>query len=152
MKKEYLLTFISTLLILLWIYAAGSKLAEYTIFKDQLARQPLPSWSIPLLAWALPLIELVAVALLSFQQTLCKGFFLSFLLMFAFTVYIGLGLAHVYDKIPCSCGGILGKIKWKGHLIFNIFFLLLSLAGLLLQKSSYKAVSKFYPARPTRKI
>jgi hypothetical protein len=152
MKKQQVIKLIAGLLIILWIYAAGSKLWFYPAFKIQLNRQPLPHWSIPILAWALPLVELIAVVLLSFQRTLGNGFFLSFLLMFAFTVYIGLGLAHVYDKVPCSCGGILEKIGWKGQLIFNIFFLLLSLAGLLLQKSRYKPVSKFYPARPTREI
>lgn len=134
MKKEYLLPFISTLLILLWIYAAGSKLAEYTIFKDQLARQPLPSWSIPILAWALPLVEMVTALFLYFQRTNKMGCILSSVLMTAFTVYVLLALSGAFGDIPCSCAGIIGKLRWKGHLLFNIFFTILSFAGWYLHK------------------
>ncbi|HEU0228657.1 MAG TPA: MauE/DoxX family redox-associated membrane protein [Arachidicoccus soli] len=134
MKKEYLLTVLSTLLILLWIYAAGSKLAEYTIFKDQLTKQPLPSWSIPLLAWALPLVEMLTALFLYFQRTNKMGCILSSVLMTAFTVYVLLALSGAFGDIPCSCAGIISKLRWKGHLLFNIFFTVISFAGWYLHK------------------
>ncbi|ANI89389.1 hypothetical protein A9P82_08840 [Arachidicoccus ginsenosidimutans] len=136
MKKQQFITFISALLIILWVYAAGSKLWFYAAFKTQLARQPLPGWSIPVLSWLLPLVELIAVALLSFQKTLRIGLLLSFLLLLAFAVYVGLGLAHVFNKVPCNCGGILGKMEWGSHFIFNICFTIVAFWGWRLTKTS----------------
>lgn len=121
-KKNIILPIIRTALIILWVYAALSKLSDYTLFSDQLQRQPLPAWSIPVLSWLLPVAELFAAALLCFQRTFRKGLLLSFLLMLLFTFYVGFGLAHVYDRVPCSCGGILGKMGWGGHLVFNAVF------------------------------
>jgi len=135
MKKDYYIQLCRYLLIVLWIYAAGSKLWFYTEFKIQLSRQPLPEWSMPLLQWLIPMLELGAVALLSFQRTLSKGFLSSFILMFLFTCYVGFGLAHVYDKVPCSCGGILGKLGWRSHFAFNIIFTIIAFTGWRLTKS-----------------
>ncbi|AYD48462.1 MauE/DoxX family redox-associated membrane protein [Arachidicoccus soli] len=134
MKKRQVITLLSTLLIPLWIYAAGSKLTEYTIFKDQLARQPLPSWSISILAWALPSVEIITALLLYFQRTNKMGCILSSVLMTAFTVYVLLALSGAFGDIPCSCAGIIGKLRWKGHLLFNIFFTIISFAGWYLHK------------------
>lgn len=129
MKKQQVITLLSTLLILLWIYAAGSKLAQYKVFTDQLARQPLPHWSISILAWALPLVEIITALLLYFQRTNKIGLILSSFLMTAFTFYVLLALSGAFGDIPCSCAGIISKLKWRGHLLFNIFFTLVSFIG-----------------------
>jgi len=134
-------------LIVLWIYSAGSKLWGYSIFLTQLTRQPLPYWSIPILGWLFPIIEIIAVTLLSFQRTMYKGFLLSFLLMLAFTVYVGLGLAHVYATIPCSCGGILGKMGWVNHFIFNVFFTIVAFVGWCLSKDRTKSFAGYRPLK-----
>lgn len=147
MKKGNLLPIISGLLILLWIYAAGSKLAQYKVFMSQLARQPLPHWSIPILAWALPLVEIIIALFLCFQRTNKTGFIFSSLLMTAFTLYVLLALSGIFGQIPCSCGGIFSFMRWKGHLIFNICFTLISFAGWYFQK--HKMVSIIvYRRRP----
>lgn len=138
MKKEWIIQIIGALLIILWIYAAGSKLANYNIFAYQLARQPLPSWSIPIIQWLLPAFEIFTVVLLCFHGTLSRGFLLSFILMAVFTLYVGFGLAHVYNKVPCSCGGILNHASWGTHLIFNIFFTILSFTGWWLLKQDLR--------------
>lgn len=145
MKKEYYIQVCRYLLTVLWIYAAGSKLWFYAEFKIQLARQPLPEWSITILSWALPLAEFITVALLSFQMTLSKGLLLSALLLFAFTVYVGLGLFHVYNSVPCVCGGILGKMGWGDHFIFNICFTIIAFTGWILTKSKNKRFIRFTP-------
>ena len=134
MKKERYIQTSRYLLIVLWIYAAGSKLWSYTAFKVQLSRQPLPEWSMPILQWLIPMLELGAVALLCFQRTFRKGLFLSFLLMSLFAFYVGFGLAHVYDKVPCSCSGILGSMSWGSHFIFNILFTIIAFTGWRLTK------------------
>jgi hypothetical protein len=118
----------------LWIYAAVSKLSNYPAFLSQLQRQPLPAWSVPTISIALQMVEELAVLLLSFQRTMSKGLFLSFILLLLFTIYVGLGLMHVYDKVPCSCGGILNNMGWTAHLVFNLAFTLLAFSGWLLSK------------------
>lgn len=137
MKTQKIITLLSTLLILLWVYAAGSKLAEYKVFTDQLARQPLPHWSIAILAWALPLVEIITALFLYFQTNKI-GFILSSILMSAFSVYVLLALSGAFGDIPCSCAGIIGKLRWKGHLIFNICFTLISFMGWYLHKEQGK--------------
>lgn len=112
------------LLVLLWTYAALSKWADPTEFLLSLHRQPLP---LPdLLFWALPSAELLAAALLIGNRTRNWGFHLSSMLLIAFSLYIAMGLAHIFTKVPCSCGGVLKHLGWKQHLAFNLIFLGLS--------------------------
>lgn len=126
--KQYniIIQIIRTLLIILWVYASVSKVIDYSVFTDQLQRQPLPEWSVNIFVWALPLTELTAAALLCFRDTLRSGLLLSCVLLLAFTVYVGMGLLHVYAHVPCSCGGILGRMGWGRHLVFNAIFTALS--------------------------
>ncbi|MGF7231362.1 MauE/DoxX family redox-associated membrane protein, partial [Arachidicoccus sp.] len=67
--------------------------------------------------------------LLYFQRTNKSGFVLSSVLMAAFTLYVLLALSGAFGDIPCSCAGIIGKLRWKGHLVFNLFFTLISFTG-----------------------
>jgi hypothetical protein len=53
--------------------------------------------------------------------------------MTAFTLYIGYMVSFA-EKLPCSCGGVISKMTWNQHLVFNIFFTLLSLLGVILEK------------------
>lgn len=126
--------FIAAVFILLWIYAAGSKLMQYDVFIAQLSRQPLPSWSIRYLAWGLPSVELLTAFLLCFQRTIFYGLLLSFVLMLCFTVYVALALRGAFGDIPCSCGGIFSFMRWKAHLVFNILFTVMAFIGYVFSK------------------
>lgn len=112
-----------SLLIILWIYAAGSKLMEYNSFKHQLSLQHFPSNTAETLAWLLPSIEILIAGLLTATNTIKYGLFASASLLIIFTIYIALIITDIYDKAPCSCGGVLSMLSWKSHLIFNISFL-----------------------------
>ncbi|RZM21181.1 MAG: hypothetical protein EOO88_34060 [Pedobacter sp.] len=120
------------LLVLLWVYTAASKLSDITEFKRQLNSQTFSHTVAALLLWLIPISELCAAVLLMFKQTLKLGLILSLFLMILFTAYIALVLAGYYDRIPCSCGGVLQQLGWQAHLYFNLFFLTLSIIGLLL--------------------
>lgn len=147
MKKRIIVLWISGIFILLWIYASGSKLADYGLFLSQLSRQPLPEWSIVILAWLLPLVEILIAICLSFEATRKIGLWSSFLLMVSFTLYVGLALNQVFGEIPCACAGILGRLQWKGHLIFNIIFSALALLAILLNKENPLREQKKMTAR-----
>jgi len=84
------------------------------------------------LVWAVPFTELLAGSLLIFLKTRLAGLYASLLLLISFTIYIGLVMNNVFGRIPCSCGGVLNKMTWEQHLVFNIVFLLLTATAILL--------------------
>lgn len=137
MKKLYklrgLLMIIVSLLVLLWIYTAFSKLSDLRDFKQQLYNQSFNPDFAGMLLWLIPGIEITATLLLCFIRTRLSGLLLSTVLMLLFTGYIGLVLTGHYDRIPCSCGGVLKDLGWKAHLLFNIFFLVIALSGTYIQ-------------------
>lgn len=118
------------LLILLFIYTAVSKLIDFDQFRNQMFNQTLPHWLISVLIWTLPEIEIGTAILLVFEQTKIVGFYLSAILMVLFTGYVSLALLHYFDRVPCSCGGVITALGWKMHFLFNLFFLLLSFLGI----------------------
>lgn len=137
MNKRNITQLIASLLILLFSYAATSKLVEYHTFVSQLGKSPLiEHYAVPI-SWGIPLLEYLTVVLLLFNRTQQAGLYVSFFLMTLFTVYIYAMLHFSYD-LPCSCGGVLAQLTWKQHLVFNIFFVAASLLGIILQSSHYK--------------
>lgn len=129
--KKTAIVVIQVLLILLFTYASISKLMDYNNFKFQLGRSPYVTNMSGFVAWALPLVELVTAALLTFEPTVRVGLYFSFFLMVLFTGYI-YAMLHYSYFVPCSCGGILSNLDWHSHFIFNMFFTALSLIGIFL--------------------
>jgi putative oxidoreductase len=117
----------ASLLILLFVYTALSKWLAFDDFKAQMHNQEVASWVADGLVWLLPPVEIMAALLLLFEPSRYAGFWMSFILMAVFTGYIGLVVAGYYERTPCSCGGVLKSMGWTAHLLFNCFFLLLSL-------------------------
>lgn len=104
--------------ILLFIYAAVSKMRDFENFQVQLAQSPLLSAYAGFISYGVIVLEVVIAGILLFPQVRKVGLYASFGLMVAFTVYIYL-ILNYSDFIPCSCGGILEKMSWDEHLIFN---------------------------------
>lgn len=52
--------------------------------------------------------------------------------MTMFTAYI-ISILNFASYVPCSCGGVLEKLSWSEHLIFNAVFIVFGLAGIVLQ-------------------
>jgi putative oxidoreductase len=122
----------SALLILLFVYAATSKLADFGGFRSQLSRQPFPSGVSDVLLYLLPAAEIIAALLLLSRRTSFAGLQLSLGLLILFTGYVALVLLHFWSRVPCSCGGILSHMTWKVHLFFNGGFLIINLIALCL--------------------
>lgn len=129
---------ILTCLILLFCYTAISKLMDVEEFRRQLANQELPGWSKDALVWLIPLSEITVSILLLFRTTRMIGLYGSALLMLLFTGYIGLVVFDFFDRTPCSCGGVLRSMTFEWHLVFNLFFLALSLLGIYMFHSQNK--------------
>ncbi|MBK0368254.1 MauE/DoxX family redox-associated membrane protein [Flavobacterium agrisoli] len=117
------------LFILLFVYAAVNKIIAMETFTVQLAQSPLLSAFAGWVSWFVPLIEILIAVMLIFPKTRMVGLYGALGLMTMFTAYIFVVL-HFSSFVPCSCGGILEKMSWNVHLVFNLFFVLLALMGL----------------------
>ena len=132
-KREILLQSISCLLVLLFVYAAGSKLMDYTKFRVEIGKSPLLTAFAPIVAWTIPLIEIGIALLLSYSRTRLAGLYASFTLMTLFTAYI-FYILRFSPYVPCSCGGVLQKLNWNTHFYFNLFFVVIAALGVLFHR------------------
>ena len=133
-KRQVLLESISALLIMLFLYASISKFLDFRLFTRQMYNQPFPNSWTPFIIWFVPLLEIATSVALMFERTRMIGLITSLVVMSIFTIYTGSVLAHIFAYVPCSCGGVISKLTWKQHLFFNLFFVGISVGGILLQR------------------
>lgn len=119
------------LYVMLFVYAAVSKLLDFENFQVQLGQSPLLNPFAGEISYAIPILEIVAAVVLSFPKFRKVGLLVSFALMVLFTAYIYY-ILNFSSFVPCSCGGILEKMGWKEHFIFNCFFILISVVAIFL--------------------
>jgi len=134
MKRKIIIEIISSLLILLFLYASFSKWLAFKTFIGEMNNQPFPNWMTPFLVWSIPILEVLIAVGLIFEKTRVRSLYASLFLMLAFTIYTVVVLLHAFKYIPCSCGGVIRKLTWPQHLIFNLFFVGISLLGIILKK------------------
>ncbi|UFH36530.1 DoxX family protein [Flavobacterium acetivorans] len=142
--KRIIVEIICLLYILLFVYAAVSKLLDFENFQVQLGQSPLLSAFAGWVSWGVVIVELVIALLLVFPRFRLVGLFAAFSLMVMFTTYIFI-ILNYSSFVPCSCGGILEKMGWTEHLIFNIVFVILAAAGILILRggvSKERRISK----------
>lgn len=140
--RNILINIVCFLFILLFIYAAVSKLLDFESFQVQLGQSPLLSIYAGWMSWLVIFIEIFISILLIFPQLRGVGLWASFNLMLMFTVYIFI-ILHYSSYVPCSCGGILEKMTWEMHLVFNIIFTLLALLAIILKKESEATMFRY---------
>jgi uncharacterized membrane protein YphA (DoxX/SURF4 family) len=133
-KKRFLIAdIISALVLLLFLYTSLSKLADYETFKNVLSASPLLKPLAGVIAWLLPVSELVIVVLLFVPALRLKGLYASFILIIFFTIYL-IYMIAVTPDLPCNCGGVITLLTWPQHIVFNLFFIFLSFAGIILYR------------------
>ena len=132
-KRAFFQTILS-LLVLLMVYAAASKGLAFTKFATQLSKSPLFGSWYKLAAVLILVAELIAASLLLFPRTQRIGLWACALLLTVFTLYI-MGMLLLSPKLPCSCGGIIERLGWKGHIVFNLSALAISLYALYLHRT-----------------
>jgi uncharacterized membrane protein YphA (DoxX/SURF4 family) len=128
---------IRLLLIMLFVYAAASKVADLQKFQVQMGQSPLLTRYARWMIYAVPSAEVGIAAALCFPRFKKWGLYASFTLMALFTLYI-VSLLTYSSYVPCSCGGILQNMSWNTHIWFNSFFVLLSVTGLFLEEDPQK--------------
>ena len=145
--KKILLEIICMLFVLLFVYAAVSKLLVFDEFKIQLGQSPVLTAYADWVAWTVPFIEIVFSLMLVIPKFRLLGLYASFTLMVMFTAYIII-ILNFSDHVPCSCGGVLEQLGWTEHLIFNMAYVALAVIGILLMgdQKTYSAPKKYVTA------
>jgi hypothetical protein len=141
MKRYLIADLVVGLLILLFIYTATSKLLDFSNFRHVLSRSPLIGNKAPVVAWILPLTEILISMILIPPRTRPIGLWCSFALMVTFTAYVAWMLVFV-PQLPCSCGGVIKYMTWKQHLLFNIAYSLIAFFGIWLHQRPVQTVKK----------
>lgn len=130
-RKKLFIEITALLQIGLFVYAATSKLTDLENFTVQIGQSPMLSAFAGILAIAVPIAELLISVIIAIPRTRLIGLYLAFCLMVMFSAYIFI-ILNYGSFVPCSCGGILEKMGWKEHLVFNIFFVLILVTSIIL--------------------
>ncbi|MBB4804560.1 putative membrane protein YphA (DoxX/SURF4 family) [Flavobacterium nitrogenifigens] len=133
--RNIIIEIICMLFVLLFVYAAVSKILDFENFQVQLGQSPLLSAYARWVSYMVPIIEITIAILLCIPRLRLFGLFAAFSLMVMFTSYIFI-ILHFSSFVPCSCGGVLAKMSWNAHLAFNILFVFLAAGAIVLRRGS----------------
>lgn len=131
---------VSTLYVILFGYTGVTKLITVREFGGAMWKVEFLRPYVKFLMYFIPSLELfIAVLLCATSVTIKKtkiptrkiGLYLSAILMFSFSVYVGVIIAVYNSHLPCSCGGVMKALSWHQHLYFNISFFVLSVAAIV---------------------
>jgi uncharacterized membrane protein YphA (DoxX/SURF4 family) len=136
-KRKWITDICAFALVFLFVYTASSKFLRLDLFAFQLEKFPWISPMASLMAWAVPVVEVIVAGLLLMGRIRTLGFYAALTLMVLFTTYLGL-MVGTERHLPCSCGGVISWMSWKQHLVFNLFFIGVSLAGLVYSSPKIK--------------
>lgn len=134
--KQYTIEIIAALLVLLWIYAAISKLIPYRMSYAQLSISPYIRDYAAVLVWLVPAVEIALCVLLIVPRWRRAGLAGSFILLTVFTIYI-IAVLTFRDHPPCNCGGVISAMSWTQHIFFNLFFMAIAAVGYRLTRNNH---------------
>ena len=130
-KNREIITDIAVyLFIVLFMYTAASKLLTVKSFASTLAKSPLIGNLNMIVAYAIPIVEILISLVLIFPSFRKAGLWASFLLMLAFTAYL-MYMVFSGNELPCHCGGVISRMTWQQHIWFNLGFVALGITGLI---------------------
>ncbi|MBN7814199.1 MauE/DoxX family redox-associated membrane protein [Algoriphagus pacificus] len=120
----------STVLILLWTYTGFDKLIQFESSRKAFHNQTFPGELAEVLAYVIPITELLIALLLLFSITRWWGYLGSILLLSVFTTYVGLIWVGAFPRVPCNCAGILESLGWAEHFVLDLGFIWVAVWGL----------------------
>jgi putative oxidoreductase len=134
--KNLCLEICCSLLVALFVYASLMKFMHFQVYMEEMHKQVFPEWMGSKLIYIVPTMEIMIAVGLCFRYLRGSALYASLALMCLFTIYALAVLTHVFTEAPCSCGGIISLLTWKQHVIFNLFFVGVTVAAIYLRKSS----------------
>ncbi|SMC90254.1 MauE/DoxX family redox-associated membrane protein [Pedobacter nyackensis] len=127
--REIIIDIIAYSFIILFMYTAADKLLTIKSFASTLAKSPLIGSYHMIIAWAIPIIEIIISIILIIPSVRKAGLQASLLLISAFTLYL-IYMVLSGSKLPCHCGGVISAMTWQQHIWFNLAFVTLAIFGL----------------------
>jgi hypothetical protein len=118
------------LLILLFVYAGTAKYLDMAGFRVDMRNQVFPDSWVPFIVYGLPALEILTALSLIWERTRMMGLFISLGLLLCFALYTALVILKVFDKKPCSCGGIISGLSWGQHMAFDLFFIVVTIIAI----------------------
>jgi uncharacterized membrane protein YphA (DoxX/SURF4 family) len=135
--REVIVEIICFLFILLFVYAAASKLLDYQKFRVQLGQSPMLTAFAGWVAWLVPAVEIIISVMLAVPRWRLPGLYAAFSLMVMFTAYI-IAITQFSEYVTCSWGGVLQNMGWNQHLVLNVLFIVSGLLAIVFHgKKSY---------------
>lgn len=137
------------LLVIMFSYAAVSKLWNYERSLGEMRNQVFPIVLADVLTWLIPLIEIsitICLVYIPFQRI---GLWSSLVLLSIFSIYILLAATKIFGRTPCSCAGILWQNSTYWHQLgFNLLFIIMAVIALWLNylKDRGKGNAQFHAA------
>ena len=115
--KKSIFILVCSLLVILFLNTGFSKFLDFNNSVIDMNGQPFPNgWSKGLVL-ALAISEIGIAASFFVTRTRLLGLYGALILMSLFSLYATLVLAHVFAKVPCSCGGFMRGLSWPQHLV-----------------------------------
>ena len=130
-RTNIIVEVICSLFIILFVYAALSKVLDFQKFRVELGKSPVLNSLSSFVAYSIPIIEILISIALSIKKMQYVTLYAAFSLMVMFSTYIVI-ILNFSSYIPCSCGGVLQNMTWLQHLIFNLFFILFATIAILI--------------------
>jgi len=139
MKRDNINSAIAAILILVFSYAAISKMINLNLFNAQLKTHPYLQSYAGYLKWLIPVAELTISVFLIFPKTRLKAITASASLLVLFTIYLGV-MILTQSNLPCSCGGIINKLSWRGHILLNFALIGISVIGITTRGPRWRSI------------
>jgi hypothetical protein len=139
LKQNLFPDVVSFFLIFLFVYTAITKLIDIKSFETTLSLSPYLRDIAPLLSWSIPIIELLISTLLFIPGYRKAGLLAAAILMGLFAFYVGF-MISVSKGLPCTCGGVISKMSWSQHLVFNTSVFIFSVVAWKLKQSTNKNI------------
>lgn len=136
MKTNRIIEICTALIVLLFAYTAVSKVLDYDkfVFQMRLAPVPLMLPLAPVLGILVPATEILIVTGLLIRRFRLAALYATIVLLTTFEIYIAAMLLTGHH-LPCTCGGIISKMGWGQHLLFNLLFIGIASAAIIMIKN-----------------
>lgn len=135
--ERWLIPTLSYAFIFLFVYTGSDKLAHLERFSRGIMKIPYIGGLVPIIGPGIPLLEIGIALLLIWPRSKRLGLQLATGLMVLFTLYLGLMLLFVKNRL-CHCGGVIESLGWGQHIVFNLIFVLLGSWALHLYPNNNK--------------
>lgn len=129
MKRSILPDIIVFFFIFLFLHAGVSKLYDIRILQHELASFSLPLSVAGVIAWCLPIAEILLPIALFAPKIRLKAVYVTAGVMTLLTFYV-VTILFINDQLTCSCGEIIEDLTPKQQLAFNSACVILSLIGI----------------------